>query len=296
MDKKVEEILKTRAKIVEDWINQGRHRPRGTDFPTRGWRIEFPKDDQMKFIYNQHAYIHFTSIQPGRITSTQVFPARLTGRKKNDSHTSVINNDSDAVLERSYDFSVANTKTFNEDVGVAVEAGLQQKVSYGGAASPVSGETTLSLSVKASYNKSHGGSDTTSRDARTSVECPPRTRLTVTAENSVANYEQEIQVHATVDHEVFIYSHKDCHYKFDSWEDFALVLKGEAAADKVKYWGNDTRNENQRLAERYRENQEWYHLLKRVAVNPTISFKHKTSFSNATVGDIRVSGQPISNE
>ncbi len=295
MDKAVLNLLERRAVVIQNWIANGKHTNNsGTDFgnETQRWsEVAKPADCVIHFKWGDNARIEFNQIQPDKAERTVLRDPHLLNKKKIDSSTTVIDNQSPAVIDRTYEFTTNETKTFNQDVGVAVSVGLQQKIAYGGAASPVSGETSFSLDVNTSYNKSEGGSTSVERDSSISVEVPPYTKMFITQESSVANYEQEIEVHGSIEHSIYVWSHGDCAFRFKSWGDFMDMLKGHAN-DDVYTWDSTHRSQFKDLARKCRDSQEWWNeIIAPGLMDQTIEYVHKTTFKDAVTGDVRVTSE-----
>ncbi len=295
MDKAVRELLDRRASLIQHWIGSGRHTNNsGTDFghdPARATEVLFPSDGKIHYKWGNNARIEFNMIQPDSVESTVLRKPRLLNKKKIDNSTTIIDNQSPAVIERSYEFSTNETKTFNRDIGLSVSVGFQQKISYGGAASPVSGESTFSLDVNSSYNQSQGGSTSIERDSSISVEVPPYTKMFVTQESSVSNFEQEVEVNGGIEHSIYIWSHGDCSFKFNSWTDFVDMIVG-VANDDVYTWDSTHRARFKNLAAKYRSEGEWWgDYIAPAKDKQTIQYVHKTTFKDAVSGDVRVTSE-----
>ena len=153
MTPEVEAPLEKRARLIAWHFAKDLPAPKSAnqnDFRHMGsvddaWhKIEHPELGSVRFWPNEHCYVQLFDVAPKDVSREKLHKPQTTGTNKLDVSTSVIENASDAILEETYAYERSKTKTFNENLGVAVEVGITQKIAYGGAASPVSGETGLS--------------------------------------------------------------------------------------------------------------------------------------------------------
>ena len=206
------------------------------DFERVNWdtvspTVTNPTYGVLRVRFNPHCHVEFAGIAPKSVTRRIIHePLLLTGNQL-DAASFIIRNDSDAIVEETYSYERSETRTDNVDVGYTIEAGFTQKIAYGGAASPVSGETGFSLSVSNNYNRHTGSSNTESNTASRTIAVPPRTSLTVSSQVSEGSFSQRLEYWCDLDHEVRIASHNDFHHVYTSLGQLKDAANGQAPDD-----------------------------------------------------------------
>ncbi len=235
MDLEIINALQTRAKKIM-WHVGRRY---GEDFAGFTWAnyagaaLEYTLPEPGKIVFavpgTSFANIAFYGVTPTKVTRKILHEPIVTGSTINDLNSIAVTNTSAIVpIERTYDLTINETKTFNEAVGVGVEVGLLQKISYGGAASPVSGETSLSLSISTTYDKEWGGSSSVTRETSSTIEVPPMTVATLTSKSAVSNFEQRCEYWCDLEHEVILFSHQDFRHIYSSMAELKRCVDGRS--------------------------------------------------------------------
>ena len=250
---------------------------------------DFPRTGHVRFFINGRDTVEFYDVSPKDVTRQIIHPPVTTGSEKLDVSSSVVRNDSDAIIEETYSYERSNTRTTNENVGVSVEVGITQKIAYGGAASPVSGETGLSLAINTSYGKEWGTSNTDTRTASRTIAVPPKTELTVTQQVFKGNFTQRCEYWCDLAHGVGIWRQQDNGGLSANWlsmDQFTQTLKGMSANDitdgewfrnRIHLHGGLNHNRITDLEDKLE-----------------IYYDQLLSFTNSTNGDLKVTSNDLS--
>ena len=285
MDQDIVRLLEARARVIAQEAARflparagGVNDFQGIDLMNAPLTVSHPTAGHIVFRYNNYTQIDFTDIQPLAVTRQILHEPVLLSSNKLDAQATVIKNNSDAILEETYSYERSTTRTTNQDVGVSVEVGITQKIAYGGAASPVSGETGLSLAINTHYNKSWGESETESHTATRTVAVPPRTNLTLTAQTFEGAFSQRCEYWCDLGHGVRIQSHNDFDYNYSSLSQLHQAASGNAPSDVAG-------------ADQWRSNRS-VHTWK-IPRPIEVYYDTTVEFQNSTNGDVKVTSTSV---
>ncbi len=280
MDKEVLDALSLRAhKIAATLAKDAGKDWKDYKFKQDWWKIDIPEAGTVIFWHNKYTWVRFKDITPVKVTKQIFHEPLLLNKKVNDVSAAIIENTSDNIItERTYDYSISETKETSENVGTSVEVGITQKIGYGGAVA--SGETTLSLTVSTSYGKEWGESKTTTRDTSVTIEVPPKTKGTIVSTISKSDFEQKLEYWCDLEHQVEYWSHHDYHHAYSSMAEVKQLMEGKSA-------------DNITNGKHYRHHPFDQKVVDDVAEPLDVHYEHLLKFSNSTSGDIKVSSFPI---
>ena len=245
------------------------------------WSI--PKEGTLRFVSNTNdkSWVEFRNIRPSKISKAKYHPPVLTNTVIGDLNSSVIKNGSENIsIERSYTFSEDETTSVSEDAGVEVGISLRQQIGYGGAVAPVTGETEISASINAHYNKMWGTETSKGREIQNTIEVPPRTEATISVQKSTSDFEQKTEYWCELDYEIVIWTTAE----------FEVIANSRAhLAQLVKGLGEDGHH----LTRKYRDNPESEWVIKKMVAPVNAHIEQTVKFSNASTGDVTVTERKI---
>ena len=226
------------------------------------------------------AYIDFKNIRPVGITKTIYHPPVLKRTVIGDLNSSAIKNQSSGItLERGYTFNEDESTTVSQEAGVAVGIGIRQQIGYGGAASPVSGETEITASINAHYNKTWGTETSKGREISNTIKVPPKTEATISIQKSTSDFEQKAEYWCDLDYDIVIFSKGDYEINIESKHDLHRAMIGRGY-------------EGDKLTDLYRGREDREGARK--IIRPVEVHLEKTiKFSNASTGDVTVTERKL---
>ena len=181
--------------------------------------------DRLWFKIHDNAIIEFHSFRPMIADcDLKVYPPQIIGEEMKNANSISITNQSDCEIERTYTVSESTTKSVNVDVGVEVGLEVRQQFTYEGLG--VEGETEITASVNASWNRSEGTEDAMSTEASNTITVPPWTKVDIARTESVSKYKQDIVYTAPVDFGILLYSGHHFKVEFDSLGQFLEFTDG----------------------------------------------------------------------
>uniref|UniRef100_A0AAU7N480 Uncharacterized protein n=1 Tax=Nitrosopumivirus cobalaminus TaxID=3158414 RepID=A0AAU7N480_9VIRU len=256
------------------------------------WNIGFDQapvvgNAEVTFKTHKHGdnyFVKFSNIRPTRIKK-QLFHEPLTLDTQISSvNTSKISNTSENIdIDRGYEFEQSSETTYENQVGVEVGLMLRQNISYGGAASPVAGETEITATINTNFSHTAGGSSSNGTTIRNDITVPPKTEVTLTTQTSKSRFEQKCEFWCGIEASVSVLSYGDYLLEWSSMEDCIKTLRGNGP------YSND--------AFMQRLNEGWIGIdaaneIEEVNI-PDQHFTTLAKFSNSTNGDIKITERAL---
>ena len=130
--------------------------------------------------------------------------------------------------ERTFTDSTESVTSTSEHIGVKASLQFRQLISYGGDASPVSGETEITVAVETEYSRDSSRSESVgSQDTGTwRGEIPPRTIRHLDRKLEMGRYKQLVKITGELDWGTYIYSHKDFNVHWEGCDEMKQCLSG----------------------------------------------------------------------
>ena len=232
MKKELIESLRYSANLL-GWI-MGQNQGKWKGFNPDG-NILTPKvinNTTLKWILNVNdpdgAYVIFKDIRPNKVSDTVYDDPKVISSDIRDAYSSVATNLSDTVtMNRTYSITEGSSTSTVDNVGVSVALGISQTIGYGGAASPVTGETSFSIDIETSFSHEWSEGQSTERTIETSIEILPKTKTTLTATKSRSKLRQKIHYTCDLDYSIEFLSWGVAKYYLESRDVLAKAFDGE---------------------------------------------------------------------
>ena len=243
MDQQVIETLRGRAIRIIYWMAQRAGAWRGWA-DSDGLDFEIMGEGHIRFhpvIKNgsehtrelEHSYIDFSNISPKDVIRQKYRKPKLKNTHVVDVNSTVIENRSSSIeIERTYTVTESETLTINEEAGVEIGLQLRQQIGYGGAVSPVTGETEISASINAHYSRQMGTESTKGREITNTIKVPPGVVATLTTQKHISDFTQLCEYWCDLDHDVRIISFGHWVWSFESMEDLHNIILGRGFVPK----------------------------------------------------------------
>ena len=239
-----------------------------------------PETGAIVFRVNNQGWVKFSNFTPTKISKTVYHEPRLSGTVVGDLNSSKITNASENLtLERTYEFNQDETTSMSQEAGVEVGIAIRQLIGYGGAVLPISGETEITASINAHYNKTWGTESSTGRTISNTIEVPPRTEATVTTQKSTSDFKQKAEYWCDLDFDIEIGS--TYYYKIKGLDALRVSL-GEFSPLNDKF-GQLFTDDKALSAD----------LIKYVCKPPTIYLTEELEFSNASTGNVKITERKL---
>ena len=211
MDRRLVEELRERAQVLGQYV--GNYRLGGN------WN-GFEKTDALwfkihgpgKISFHTHSdggVITFSDIYPKKVLKSNYERPQLSNTVIEDINASIITNQSSEEVERTYTYSEEETNSSSQEAGVEVAVGLRQLIGYGGAVSPVSGETEITVNINAHYAKTWGSESSVSKEVSNTVKVPAMTEVTISTQKSTSDFSQDMEHEIELDYKISLYKHGD---------------------------------------------------------------------------------------
>ena len=181
MDQQIVQALHQRAKAI------GAHIAKHADDHGNDWngynmeelQVDIPEPGVITFRRIRYAYIEFFGITPFEVTKEVLHKPVVLDSEVIDSHSTTIVNETSIDQVRIYSVDIGETRTFEQEVGVAVTLGIKASIGTPEVA-PVQAEVEISSSIETRYNNRFGGSEEATRTTETEVTVPPPSKVTMT--------------------------------------------------------------------------------------------------------------------
>ena len=233
---------------------------------------------------NPKAGLKFKSLLPKNISKSIFHEPRISGTTIGDLNSSKITNDSDNItIERTYSFNEDETTSMHQEAGVDVGIALRQQIGYGGAASPVSGETEITASINAHYNKTWGSESSKGRTISNTISVPPKTEATVSTQKAASDFSQKAEYWCDLDFDIEIWS-------TSQWTDYHFTVKGlEELKQILSGFGVNTHY----LSPRFKNTPMTEELIEYVCKSPSVHLEETIKFSNASSGNVKITERKL---
>ena len=290
MDDIVIGLLEERAKQLGAKIGNTNGGPWNNFNYAEGLKYELMGKGHIRFYNPKHepekAYIDFKNVRPKSVVSRNYEEPVLSNVEITDLNSSkIINNSENLEITRSYTVSEEETKSVNEEAGVEVGLALRQLVGYGGAVSPVSGETEITLNINAHYNKSWGVENTESKEVSNEIVVPPKTEAIITTQKSVSDFKQRCNFICDLDFETNMFSAGSYQFTFEYANDLIEALCGKGV-----YNG---KNETDAFIKKWRNAPLSREEISNIFSPVTVRVSSDVEFSNSSTGQITLTERKI---
>ena len=261
----------------------------GNDFAGFDWGSSAPSwrvvNNGIEFSFGNNAKISFLNIRPAMLKSISFGEAQRRNERADSSDTLSIFNHSSAEVTRELTVAKSNevTTASSETIGVAVTTSLRQQVKYGGAAYGVEGETEFSLEVQTAWERTVEKSSTSSSSKEEVLEIvvPPRKRIEITKNTSIADTLQPLTVVAEIDYDILIQDANDYFMLFKSIGELEKFISGLFPAG----YKEDRPGSNQyRAGDYYADGNHTNFRVRR----STTTLTKNIEYQGATAGDVIV--------
>lgn len=220
---KAHSIAKHVAKGIPD-INGGHNDFRDFNYnkkPT--WEII---DGGIKFNFGRYANVCLKNIRPAQVHSVSFGEAQRRNERTDSSNSVSLYNYGSESITRNYTITKENSITSGKSISTSITTGITQKISYGSDLYGVSGETEISTEISNAWESFVENSSTSGTEDSMEVVIPPKKRLQVTTNRSIADTLQPITVVCNIDFDIEFSSHGDFHVKFKSIADLERHISG----------------------------------------------------------------------
>ena len=201
----------------------------------------------IRFLFNQDCCVDVGNFRPmpGK-AKTIAPPPVVLEEKPEDANSTEFPNATPVPVARTRENEDHQVVTSGSEVAreLGVKAGLQlrQLISYGGDASPVSGETEITASVETSVSDAQKKSESEEKGKRDtgsySLTIPPWGVLEVDRQMFRTKKRQEAHIEGDLDWTTWMWSRDDFEYCWESRRDLEAAFKGVAATGQGN-WLND---------------------------------------------------------
>ena len=232
---------------------------------------------ELKFNFNQWAVVSFKDIRPRKIYEGAVEEPQRINERITDVNSVKITNDSDEPVERTYTVGTSFESSRTKSMTNSLEISISTTFSTGGELSQVKNETSLSTTYGLEISEESSSTSASSKEDEMSITVPPRKVVTVTSRATKAKYKQKAKFDAEIDFSIYIDSHADWAFRFDSLEALYDFIQG---VDGNPHW----------VGQHFKENPSNWQLPTWMLRMPLeIDFE----FDNATTGDVIVQQEDL---
>ena len=157
-----------------------------------------------------------------------------------ESHSTIIQNSTDASYKEEITHSFKKTRTVLEGIKIGVEVALTAYVkgSYAG----VEAGAELSAKISAEYSKKWGEATTETDTASRTLSVPPNSSIVYMSERSVNKLKRRVTAQVDFDYEIAVVDNSEFYHRgnridffhitWTDFDEFVSIAKGEAPADK----------------------------------------------------------------
>ena len=264
-------------------------------------------------------FIEFSDVSATEITRTVVGDAKSLGSKIVDVQSTTVDNHSDTLINRNYNVEVSEERSTLTDVGAELSVQIIQKISYGGAISPLSGETDVAVSATAKYDKQVGSTERESKVTSTGIIVEPWSEATVTTERKIGEFKQKVTYYCDLDHavkivslpkikhisDIFHHNREEVHLEDYSGNNEDLALEWDTF-DDIKDVFLGIAPDSIRLGEYYRKEfnavkhfdtqakrDEYHNWIKDLQKKSNIKFDVDIEFNKSTLGKVVVKSKAL---
>ena len=196
-----------------------------------------------------------------------------------DAHSTTIINESSIDQVRIYSVDIGETRTFEQEVGVAVTLGIKASIGTPEVA-PVQAEVEISSSIETRYNNRFGGSEESTKTTETEVTVPPYSKVVMTTRRETSSLEQRCEYWCSLDHAVQIWSDRDFRYSWSSMGELEEVLEGKAPNSSA-------------LGSKYRGRPLGDTYTRQICRPVTVYYDNTVRFQNATTGHVHIKEEEL---
>ena len=232
------------------------------------------------------ACIVFKDIRPKKVLHSKYEKPMLSNTVIEDINASVIVNQSSEEVERTYTYSEEETNSSSQEAGVEVGIGIRQLIGYGGAVSPVSGETEITVNVNAHYAKTWGSENSVSKEVSNTVKVPANSQVTISTQKSTSDFSQKMEHEIELDYNMAIKSWTNA--SVEKAYDIEVENMGEMK-DIVEGYGKHSNP----LSQPFLRNPVSEYPKKHLPKPATVKIAQTLEFSNASTGKVIVTEEKL---